>query len=94
MAASAGSIDLSSMDLYRSLCKDKFYELFGVATDPLCGMIAIMRYLKIVSYILLAFDLFLVVWFMFKFLPGWARRLWDDITGNKKVISQVINMTK
>jgi hypothetical protein len=91
MAASLGSTDLSSMETYKVLCNGKFYPLLGIGTDPFCNLMAVMRRSLITTWILLAMDFFVLVWFALRYLPGFLRRLWALITGNKQLVGKVIN---
>jgi hypothetical protein len=90
MAASLGQSNLSIMDSYQTLCTTKFYPLFGIATNSYCSLMSLMRYSKIVTMILLAIDLFVMVWFLLKYMPGYIRRFWDIITGNKGAVKKVL----
>ena len=90
LAAGLGSTDLSSMDGYQVLCTDRFYPLFGIGADPYCSLMALMRYSSIATWMLLGIDLLLVIWWFFKYMPGYLKRLWNVITGNKSTIKRII----
>lgn len=91
MTASLGTSDLTVMDEYQGLCVDKFYALWGFATDPFCSTISFMRYTRSYEILLLAIDIFVSAWFLLRFFPGWLKHLWNIITGNKDIIAKVIS---
>jgi hypothetical protein len=51
---------------------------------------ALMRYSSIATWMLLGIDLLLVIWWFFKYMPGYLKRLWNVITGNKSTIKRII----
>lgn len=91
MSAGLGSSDLSAQAGYKTICIDKFYNLFGIATEPYCSFMSALRYINIVPYLLLGIDLMTVIWFALKYLPGYGRRFLNIITGNKKLVGKVID---
>jgi hypothetical protein len=91
LAASLGTSDLSTMAAYQTLCEDKFYSLFGIATVSYCSLMSAMRFLKIVTWLLLGMDLLASVWFFLKYLPGYLRRFWNILSGNKTIVKQAIS---
>jgi hypothetical protein len=90
LASGFETTDLSVMDAYDGLCNEKFYPLFGVGTDPYCKLMSMMRYAKIVTYLLLGIDLFISVWYLLVYLPHYLRRFWDIINGNRRIVSKII----
>ena len=91
MAASLGNYDASSMSSYQTLCSGKFYPLFGIGASPFCSMMAMMRFSKIMTWLLLGLDLFVMVWYLLKYIPGYLSRFWAILTGNKRLVGKVIN---
>ena len=89
MAASLGTTDLSVMDAYQTLCSDKFYPLFGIGADPYCSLMSMMRFTNIVKWLLLGVDTFVSVLWLIKYLPGYLRRFWNIITGNKSTFKSI-----
>jgi hypothetical protein len=92
MAASLGTSDLSTMVNYQSLCVSKFTTLFGIGTPSFCSLIGMMRYTKIITWILLGLDIFVVIWLIIFYEPRYLKRFWDLITGNKSTISKYAGM--
>jgi hypothetical protein len=90
MASSLGSSDLTVMDTYQGLCTNKFLPLFGIGSDPFCSLMAMMRYSSIVTMLLLGIDLFVVIWWFFRYVPGYLKRFWNLITGNKSIVRKVV----
>jgi hypothetical protein len=96
-----GTLDLSSampsgslpaaMATYRAACSTKFAPLWGISTDSFCTFVAVLRYEKIIGYILFAIDVIAIFWFVFKYLPNWVKRLWALITGNKSTVKKVVD---
>jgi hypothetical protein len=91
MAASLGTTDLSAMDEYQGLCTDKFYPLFGIGSDPFCSFMGMMRYSRIVTWLLLGVDFFAAVLWFLRYMPAWLKRFWNLITGNKSTVQKVIS---
>jgi len=91
LAASIGSTDLSVTDNYQELCSAKFYPLFGIGADPYCSLMSMMRFSKIVTWLLLAIDLFVSFWFLLKYFPNYLRRFWNILSRNKQLVGKVIN---
>ena len=89
MAASLGTTDLSSMNGYQTLCTGKFYSLLGIGANPFCWLMASMRYSDIVMWLLLGLDLMLVVWWFFKYMPGYFKRWYYFLSGNKPTINKM-----
>lgn len=87
------TIDLSTMDDYRDSCEDKFYSLLGITTVTYCQFMALMRLTRAMTWILLAIDLFIVVWWIFSYFPKWIKRFIAAIVGNKRFFSDLGGMT-
>jgi hypothetical protein len=66
--------DLSSMNTYQTFCQDKFYSLFGIIAGPYCSLIALMRYSKTITMLLLVMDLLITLWFLLKYFPGYLKK--------------------
>lgn len=90
MAASLGSTDLSVMDTYQALCSAKFYPIFGFAADPYCSLMSMMRFSKIVTWMLLGLDFFVAIWFLLKYFPSYLKKTWNLLGITKGTISRTI----
>jgi hypothetical protein len=92
MAASLGTSDLTSMASYQTLCQNKFTTLFGIGTPSFCSLISMLRYSKVITWILLGLDIFVVIWLIIYYEPRYLKRFWDLVTGNKNTISKYAGM--
>jgi hypothetical protein len=90
-AAAHGSDLTVVMASYKSTCITRYTPLWGISTDSYCSILSVLRYEKIIAYVLFAVDVILVLWFVAKYLPNWVKRLWALITGNKSAVGKVIN---
>lgn len=79
----------SATDAYVGVCTDKFDSLFGIFTTTFCGVMGMMRYSDVINWILLVLDLFVSVWFIFKYIPGYLKKTWALFSGNKGIVQKV-----
>jgi hypothetical protein len=89
MAASLGSTNTAVTAAYENACTVKFLPLFGIGASPYCKFMGILRFTTIIKWILLGADILLIVWLILKWLPGYVRRLWNLISGNKNIVSKL-----
>lgn len=66
--------DLSSMNDYTTFCSAKFYPLFGIVSGTYCSLIALLRYSKTITMLLLVMDLLISCWFLLKYFPGYLKK--------------------
>jgi hypothetical protein len=71
---------ISGIATYKASCMTRFSDTFGIATDTFCRMTGILRYTKVITWVLLVLDIIAVLWLVFKYYPSWGRRLWTVIS--------------
>jgi hypothetical protein len=79
----------SETDAYVGICTEKFNSLWGIFTITFCGVMGMMRYSHIMNWLLLALDLFVSIWFILKYIPGYCKKTIALLTGNKGAITRL-----
>ena len=91
LTSNLGSSNTAQTAAYRRACSIKFYPLFGIGADPYCALMGTLRFTSIITWLLLGLDLFIVIWFFIKYIPGYVMRIWNLITGHKSDIKGLIS---
>lgn len=86
------TIDLSVLDDYRDICEEKFYPILGITTGVYCQFMGVVRITKISTWILLAIDIIILLWWVLSYFPKWIKRFIAAIVGNKRFFSDLGGM--
>ena len=89
LATSVGAQYSSESDAYVGVCTEKFYSIFGIFATTFCGAIGMMRYSDVINWVLLVLDLFVAVWFIAGYIPGYCKKTWALLSGNKGAIQRI-----
>ena len=79
LTKSIGQTNMSSMNAYKAACVEEITPLFGIVATQSCSILSLLRYSKIVTWVLLLIDIIAVLWFFLvydiNYIKKWIKTL-------------------